>query len=210
MGSFLCPRCQRLHQEPDARVGEVITCAGCQSRVRVPARRNRPGDFSLKTQSFPPRGRDADEASYRLASDSEPVYSSPGGNRRNGDISAPPVRVVKQRNPMLTGLTVLALLAAAATGAVYYFEKTDEVSRWIAEAKTWIEKTWNEQVNATKPALELNRADFNNSDGKPAAQADAGSPEESNVVDQSEPNSILDAPPPLDTPPPDSKTDQQQ
>jgi hypothetical protein len=40
----------------------------------------------------------------------------------------------------MTGLTLLVVLAAAATGAVFYFDKTDDVSRWIAEAKTWIEK----------------------------------------------------------------------
>lgn len=40
MGKFLCPRCQRLHQEPDERIGEVVICINCQCRVRIPARRS--------------------------------------------------------------------------------------------------------------------------------------------------------------------------
>ena len=140
MGKFLCPRCQRLHQESDARIGEVIICTGCQVRVRVPARRNNLRDFPQQSNSSKTRGREDDGATYRLASPPVPLFSSPAGKSHNWDDSDGQIRNPKQRHRLLTGLMALALLAATATGTVFYFDKTDEVSGWIAEAKTWIEK----------------------------------------------------------------------
>src|SRR4051812_13141463 len=36
---FSCPKCKTVNQQPDSSAGQVVACASCQQKMRVPAPR---------------------------------------------------------------------------------------------------------------------------------------------------------------------------
>ena len=70
MPKFCCPRCRHVHREPDERIGAVVSCLGCQQKLRVPERGLGTGltnARAVESSQLPDNGGAVAESTYRLS-----------------------------------------------------------------------------------------------------------------------------------------------